>query len=139
MFPKEINSDLLVKFFREVNERRNGGNTVHIMQFTGLMDKNGKEIYEGDIVKQEITINTGFHGNYGLYEITFNNGGFIMTYLKSETGFKLPRGYTGCFLNEIEDISMKLMIFSKQPYQIDQLEIVGNIYETPELLGEDNG
>jgi uncharacterized phage protein (TIGR01671 family) len=120
----------------------NGGDHIdtlkpeNIMQYTGLKDKNGVEIYEGDIVRQEITINKEMHGSYGIYEVKFNNGGFLISYLKSEAGFKLPRGYTACFINEVEDISLKLMLWSKDPMEIFALEVIGNIYENPELMEE---
>ena len=41
---------------------------VELMQFTGLLDKNGKEIYEGD---------KGFDINDDFYEVKFDEGKFI--------------------------------------------------------------
>lgn len=72
---------------------------VFIMQFTDLLDKNGKEIYENDICK----VKGGWSGNV----IT------EMYYL-----------YNHHFWVEVED-------------NIEQgatYEIIGNIYENPELL-----
>ena len=71
-----------------------------LMQFTGLKDKNGKEIYEGDIV-------CGMRGVIGVCE--FYHGRFAIKYFE---GIRLT------FIYENKD----------------DVEIIGNIYENPELL-----
>jgi uncharacterized phage protein (TIGR01671 family) len=81
-----------------------------IGQFTGLKDKNGKEIYEGDILKLDYPINYGFAG-FGSLLITviieFNDGCFWFT----------GEGYTDCNWHFYNDY-----------------EVIGNRYENPELL-----
>lgn len=74
------------------------------MQSTGLKDKNGTEIYEGDIVKN-------------IYDEIY-----VVKWL--DAGFYLEEKYNGGF-----DYS--------ELHFGDNKEIVGNIYENPELL-EDN-
>lgn len=75
-----------------------------LMQYTGLKDKNGKKIYEGDIIK-------AYDHNEKIYyiqEIIYDKYGF---FAKDEDGLWLIESYE---------------------YTID--EIIGNIYENPELL-----
>lgn len=81
-----------------------------IQQFTGLKDKNDREIYEGDIIKipddwDEYGMNAG-----EIYEIFFNEGGFR---LKP----KYRKDAKGMWLEET-----------------DKFEVIGNIYENPEFL-----
>jgi len=83
---------------------------ISIEQFTGLKDKNGKEIYERDIVTFEIN-NFSYVG-----EIKFEAGRFII----------------GC--NEIDDSYMNLSDLDIEDEALWQVRILGNIYENPELL-----
>lgn len=75
------------------------GEECNLVQFTGLKDKNGKEIYEGDIVSGgiEYEVKTG--------EVKWFNKG-----LGVQTEFGIVDFYES------------------------ECEVIGNIYENPELL-----
>jgi uncharacterized phage protein (TIGR01671 family) len=83
----------------------------HSQQFTGLLDKNGVEIYEGDIIKVYLSA-PGIDEWWQIFAVVFENGKFQ---LKAKT--ELTDGYW----------------FSDFEKHQDYL-VVGNIYENPELL-----
>lgn len=77
---------------------------IELMQSTGLVDKNGKEIFEGDIVKMSKDV----YSEPTYYEVVRHRGGAYRLESKQH-GCELWLRHTDC-------------------------EVVGNVYENPELL-----
>ena len=121
---------------------------VELMQYTGLHDKNGKEIYEGDIVKvpvkrhsssnwwQDTNINHGETGDFVYKQVKYfeytnsfryNLSGFDLADLpitkKQKEEIAKPRGKERT-KQCVDDLN----------YTFIELEVIGNIYDNPELL-----
>ena len=83
---------------------------VIIMQYTGLKDKNGKEIYEGDIVVDNNSLNGDMCGVTHLVYWDNDKKGWALKNNKR----KNPTWY----------------------FAEEEQEVIGNIYENPELIEE---
>lgn len=102
---------------------------VELMQYTGLKDKNGKEIYEGDIV--EIKFIT-FEDNQTVeleYNVVYKVNGFWVIGTKEEQSNEIFKGML--------ERNMREELFYMFLYEwLDNLEVVGNVYENAELINK---
>ena len=94
----------------------NGGDFTHsyddgiLMQYTGLKDKNGKEIYEGDLIHVEEYYSGDIRIKAYNGVVEFDDGAFCINSIHANEE-----------LNEATIYNY-------------QIEIIGNIYKNPELL-----
>lgn len=93
-----------------------------VMQFTGLLDRNGKEIFEGDVVRQHCSSNEKHRTTATIIWDDGTPGFFVLTHDKQISDYRgkmvdMPTMHSWCGGHSCWDY----------------LEIIGNIYENPEL------
>jgi uncharacterized phage protein (TIGR01671 family) len=96
--------DLAFEDYAPINDLLNG--VEFLMEFTGVQDKNGVDIYEDDIVNGCM-----FNGSYAYGKVEFYKGRYIVVPI-------------GRFLEGCDEVTNS------------HIEVIGNIHENPELLGE---
>ena len=101
-----------------IDELNDLNDNLIVEQFTGLHDKNGKEIYTGDILQLK-----KLDGIVLLYKIFCVKGGFAFN--THQDDFYKP---------QIEIYFYESTSDMQNSSFISTLEIIGNIFENPELL-----
>ncbi|ACA57406.1 hypothetical protein FDC45_15920 [Clostridium botulinum] len=91
-------------------------------QYTGFKDKNYKEIYERDIVKI----------NGHKYSVKFEIGSFMLVRCSDNTD--MYDQFENCWNDDVYPLSQFYWENDCEEDLIYQCEIIGNIYDNPELL-----
>lgn len=86
-----------------------------VEQYTGLKDKNGREIYEGDIIQEEIDFNSKMTDGVFTYVVEWD----------SDTLCYRLRGNSNSIHDELWEVNASV-------------EVIGNIHENQDLLGDTN-
>lgn len=84
-----------------------------LMQFVGLHDRNGKEVFEGDILRTR-------DGGFTSEGVQFKKGGYYVWWRYTNPGpTQRMDAFSGGYIRQ---------------EQMEMHEVIGNIYENPELL-----
>ena len=119
LFCKQGHFDALVNTLATGTAAYNSDSQTYIlMQYTGLKDKNGVEIYDGDIVHDHY-----FKNSVSRHKVYWADsfGCWSTINLKDPIVDRKQLGY----FNEAKNL-----------HRNEYLEVIGNIYENPELLKE---
>ena len=90
---------------------------IHLMQYTGLKDKNGKEIYEGDV----------------LSTIKYDDKKAVGVIKYGKFNCSCCDGVYGWYIDTYDDFCLDIRDFN---WGHTAIEVIGNIYENPDLLEE---
>lgn len=108
IFPQNGDGDFAIIYQQEPTIEKYPVYADTVGQYTGLTDKNGTKIFEGDIVKYGDTV----------HNVVFEQ--------------RNGTAYFGLVYSTLETLSFGY-------YQdLKQIEVIGNIYDNPELLGGEN-
>lgn len=120
--PLNSPSDKAITFYNKQEDIYEWVYDYELMQYTGLKDENEKEIYTGDIV--EI--------NNHKYSITFEIGSFMLVRCSNETDMYIE--FDNCWNDDVYPLSQFYWDSNAEENVLENCEVIGNIYENPEML-----
>ena len=126
--PREINKMVEVKSLHLGSKKAiigySGGNysikfdEIELMQYTGLKDKNGKEIYEGDIVK--VKLYKGEEEKYFVGKVEYFGSNFIVD-ADNDSDYHVY---------DLDEFGIDFKC------NLEDCEVIGNVWEDSDLLND---
>jgi len=121
----------LMEYEQEEDDFGDDGENVVFLQFIGLIDRNGKEIYEGDIVSyHQFLFDGNEHEETGKGIIKSGEYGWILSNIIHD-GISDYMGYS-----KQDQLDGKVETYLINVYGLheESFEVIGNIYENENLL-----